>query len=393
MLDRVLRSIANKLPQDVLHVEERGWLPRAQEDHALLRAKRARVVATRVRLLAWLFLALTPAWVLVEYFALPVDLWLGLSAARLAVVVAFMGLLLALRTEGDRPWPSALALAGLFLVPTAFYLAAALLLGRQDWSGLAQAVVATHTFFPLLLVAGISLFPLTVKESLGLAIPILLARTVVMWRVENPGDLYALLGALWFLSLIAGVGILAAASQLSYFVVLLRKSIRDPLTGAFSRAAGEELLELEFGIAARGGRPISVAFIDLDHFKAVNDRFGHDAGDRILAQAARAITGVLRTTDVLVRWGGEEFLVILPGTACSQAMVGLDRLRLAGFGHRPDGQAQTASIGIAERAADSLGRALRLVELADRRMYQAKAAGRNRLVGCVPSQNCPEHPP
>ncbi|CAG0988995.1 putative diguanylate cyclase DgcQ [Burkholderiales bacterium] len=384
MLTHLLRPFGNALARRGLRPEEQSWLLSARGHNPLLRARRAGIVATRVRLLAALFLALTPVWMAVEYFALPTDLWLAIGASRLAVILAFVGLLVALRRGRGQASTSKLAMLALFLVPVLFYVVATLLLSGRNWTGLAQAVVATHTFFPLLLVAGISLFPLTVGESLTLVLPMMLARGWLVWQVQAPGDFYAALGAIWFLALISGVGVMAAVSQLSFIIVLLRQTIRDPLTGAFSRASGEELLELESTIAARNAAPFAVAFIDLDHFKEVNDRFGHEAGDRVLAQASEAIARQLRGTDILLRWGGEEFVLLLPNTRCPQAMVGLERLRLAGFGSRPDGRPQTASIGVAERVSDALDRGSQLVELADRRMYQAKQDGRNRLVGCVP---------
>lgn len=384
MLDHLLRIMGSHLPQWQLSGQEQFWLLSARDHNALLATRRARIIATRVRVLAGLFIALTPIWVLVEYLTLPLEIWLALAAARLAVIVAFSGLLVALAREGSRPAASKVSLFGLFFVPAVFYVAATLLLGQGQFAGMAQAVVATHTFFPVLLVAGISLFPLTAAESLALIAPVFAARAWMMWQVLAPDQTFALLGALWFLILVAGVGVLAAVSQLSFIIVLLRQAIRDPLTGAFSRAAGDELLELEFTIAQRNDTPFSLAFIDLDRFKEVNDVFGHETGDRVLAQAAASIASALRATDILVRWGGEEFLVILPNTRCPQAMVGLERLRLAGFGLRPSGEAQTASIGVAERVTDGRETASRLVDLADERMYQAKAGGRNRLVGCVP---------
>ncbi|MBI3148262.1 MAG: diguanylate cyclase [Betaproteobacteria bacterium] len=387
MFASLLHAIDRHLPhspQGQLHSQMRAWLWSTRDHNALLRLRRARIVATRVRLLAALFLVLTPIWLLVEYYAFPTELWLAVGAARLSVIVAFTGLLLALRAEAERQGASTVALFGLFIVPTLFYIATTLLLGRDTWQGLAQAVLATHTFFPLLLVAGISLFPLTVRESVALILPILLARGWMVWQVLAPGDLFAVLGALWFLLLVAGVGMLAAVSQMGFIIALLHHSIRDPLTGAFSRASGDELLELESTLAVRHGTPFTVAFIDLDRFKEVNDQHGHDAGDQVLAAAAANIASSLRSTDILLRWGGEEFVVLLPNTPCSKAMVGLERLRVKGFGLRPDGRAQTASIGVAERLADGVDAGPRLIDLADQRMYQAKQAGRNRLVGCVP---------
>ncbi|MCC6714073.1 MAG: diguanylate cyclase, partial [Gammaproteobacteria bacterium] len=368
---RIFGSDLPSLPRARLTREEQRWLLSAHGHNPLLRARRAGMVAARARLLAGLFLALTPVWMLVEFLTLPRSLWLAVGTARLVIIVPFLAMLWALRAGDRHRGVTVIALFGLFAVPAIFYVWTMQILGAGSGAGMAQAVVATHTFFPLLLVAGLGLFPLTLAESLALSLPIFLARGWIVWQVLAPGEVYAVLGALWFLLLVAAAGGLAAGSQLALLIALLRQSIRDPLTGAFSRASGEELLALEMTIAQRADQPFAVAFIDLDRFKDVNDRHGHDAGDRVLAAAAASIAGSLRTTDALLRWGGEEFMVLMPDTDCMQAMVGLERLRARGFGVRPDGQRQTASIGVAERLADGRADAARLVELADQRMYQA----------------------
>lgn len=383
---RIFGSDLPSLPRARLTREEQRWLLSAHGHNPLLRARRAGMVTARARLLAGLFLALTPVWMLVEFLTLPRSLWLAVGTARLVIIVPFLAMLWALRAGDRHRGVTVIALFGLFAVPAIFYVWTMQILGAGSGAGMAQAVVATHTFFPLLLVAGLGLFPLTLAESLALSLPIFLARGWIVWQVLAPGEVYAVLGALWFLLLVAAAGGLAAGSQLALLIALLRQSIRDPLTGAFSRASGEELLALEMTIAQRADQPFAVAFIDLDRFKDVNDRHGHDAGDRVLAAAAASIAGSLRTTDALLRWGGEEFMVLMPDTDCMQAMVGLERLRARGFGVRPDGQRQTASIGVAERLADGRADAARLVELADQRMYQAKRAGRDRLFGCQPSE-------
>jgi diguanylate cyclase (GGDEF)-like protein len=184
----------------------------------------------------------------------------------------------------------------------------------------------------------------------------------------------------WLMLLIAGVSTLAGLSQLAFIIVLVREAIRDNMTGCFSRRSGEELLELQFATSQRNNIPLTVAFLDLDHFKQVNDRFGHEAGDVVLKGAASAIQEHLRRGDMLVRWGGEEFVLILPNTTPETAGTALERVRQTGFGSRPDGTPVTASIGIAERIHDGSGGWHALVEKADTRMYEAKQGGRNRVV-------------
>jgi diguanylate cyclase (GGDEF)-like protein/PAS domain S-box-containing protein len=146
----------------------------------------------------------------------------------------------------------------------------------------------------------------------------------------------------------------------------------DELTGLPNRRAWDELLEHELATAARTGKPVSVAMLDLDHFKAYNDRNGHLAGDRLLRAAAAVWGGSLRATDVLARWGGEEFALLLPGCDGPGATTLIERLR----GTLPD--AVTFSAGVVTSLGDDEARAL--MDAADRALYQAKAEGRDRVV-------------
>ncbi len=173
---------------------------------------------------------------------------------------------------------------------------------------------------------------------------------------------------------------LAGLSQLAFMIALVRDAIRDRLTGAFSRHSGEELLELQFTLSTRAETPLTVAFIDLDRFKRINDEFGHEVGDEVLIEATRRLRATLRTGDVLARWGGEEFVLIMPNTQSEQAAAALERVRAGGLGTRPDGQPVTASFGISERLQDGASNWRELVDIADRRMYEAKRGGRNRIV-------------
>jgi diguanylate cyclase (GGDEF)-like protein len=188
-------------------------------------------------------------------------------------------------------------------------------------------------------------------------------------------------GAFWLLVLITGVATLAGMSQLAFMIVLVRQAIRDPLTGVFSRRSGEEVMDLQFTIASRNNTPLAVAFFDIDHFKSVNDKFGHEAGDKVLIDVTATVGANLRRGDTLARWGGEEFVLIMPNTGIAEAEAAMMRLRGVGFGMRPDNTPITASIGIAERTVDTIDDWKVLVDLADKRMYHAKQTGRDRVVG------------
>ena len=142
------------------------------------------------------------------------------------------------------------------------------------------------------------------------------------------------------------------------------------------------MLIQQFVSAARSQAPLSLAFVDLDNFKSINDKFGHEEGDSALRAASASLRKVLRRGDILIRWGGEEFLTVMPGTDPSGAMIAISRMRAAGLGMRPDGKPLTASIGVAERIVDGVLTWAELVEKADQRMYAAKQNGKDRAIGC-----------
>jgi diguanylate cyclase (GGDEF)-like protein/PAS domain S-box-containing protein len=163
---------------------------------------------------------------------------------------------------------------------------------------------------------------------------------------------------------------------------LKRHATTDPLTAAFNRRHGHACLAMEFERRARSGRPFSVLMLDIDRFKSINDQHGHDAGDAVLCAMVLACKTELRTVDMLARWGGEEFLILLPDTASKEAIVIAERLREAVATMRVsvggnDDVAFTVSIGVAEPMNDSLRDLLRRVDVA---LYAAKAGGRNRVV-------------
>lgn len=130
--------------------------------------------------------------------------------------------------------------------------------------------------------------------------------------------------------------------------------------------------------ARRHGYPLAIAFLDLDDFKQVNDTAGHESRDRLLKEAAQAWHSSLRKSDAILRWGGEEFLLVLPYTDCTQAEHLVHHRQPAL--HRPDGKPLTFSVGIAEWRADDVTGWRALGALADERMYQAKIAGKARIV-------------
>ena len=169
---------------------------------------------------------------------------------------------------------------------------------------------------------------------------------------------------------------------------LLRKlyesSTRDALTGAYNRLHFEERLRAEVAYAIRHKAQASLVLIDLDHFKRVNDTYGHPAGDAVLKRACEACSRALRTEDVFARFGGEEFAVVLRGIDIKGASRLGDRLRQSLSAEIVEHEGQriqvTLSAGAASIACCKNPSSEELIAIADRRLYLAKQQGRNRVV-------------
>lgn len=163
-----------------------------------------------------------------------------------------------------------------------------------------------------------------------------------------------------------------------------RLAITDPLTGIFNRRMFLELADKEIARSQRTGAPLSVLMLDIDHFKSVNDRYGHQAGDMVIMRVVEAVQSCLRREDLLVRYGGEEFCVLLPGVAVDQATLLAERSREAvaklRIQHRGDILTVTISVGVALLRRSKNESVEELVSRADEALYAAKRAGRNRVI-------------
>ena len=158
----------------------------------------------------------------------------------------------------------------------------------------------------------------------------------------------------------------------------------DALTGCYNRRHGRDILETESKRAARG-EPLTICLADLDRFKPINDKFGHAAGDQVLKGFTATVQGGLRATDALVRYGGEEFLIVLSQTSIAEAAMVAERIRqlVEDMSSVAGPHGITVSIGVTEhRPPESIEEA---IERADAALYRAKKQGRNRVV-CAPGE-------
>lgn len=165
------------------------------------------------------------------------------------------------------------------------------------------------------------------------------------------------------------------------YAAALQSALKDPLTGAGNRISMQQTLQRDIDTAQRHKQPLSVLMIDIDYFKRINDCYGHSAGDLVLVEIAQAIQMQLRSTDALFRYGGEEFLAVLPNTCEADALVVAERLRaslaalLINFAEEEI--SITASLGCATLGPDdSLSS---LLQRSDVALYAAKRKGRNQV--------------
>lgn len=172
---------------------------------------------------------------------------------------------------------------------------------------------------------------------------------------------------------------------------MIRLSQEDDLTGLFNRRRTAELIEIEIQRASRYGTIFSVILMDIDNFKTVNDRFGHQAGDEVLIKITGVIQSNLRATDLAGRWGGEEFLLILPETDMVGGLSLAEKIRtrlesayLGEIGHR------TASFGVT--AYEDRDDIEAIIARADSGLYAAKRGGRNRVEKVATSATVGEIP-
>jgi len=170
------------------------------------------------------------------------------------------------------------------------------------------------------------------------------------------------------------------------------ESERDLLSGALNRRGIEARLATELKRSNRSGQKLSVALVDIDHFKSINDRYGHGTGDAAIRAVSLAISKSLRDVDYLGRYGGDEFLILLPMTSCHQATIASGRLSRSvnELTFLEETRRLSLSIGITEASPED--DAISLIARADEALYQAKSDGRNCMRIVMPMTTFPDAP-
>jgi diguanylate cyclase (GGDEF)-like protein len=201
-------------------------------------------------------------------------------------------------------------------------------------------------------------------------------------QTSNENAILRLYGIVAFSLLIILFIYIAYRLKHSAYLQVKELALRDQLTGLFNRRALHDIFELEMSRVNRNKKTFSIILLDIDHFKVLNDTYGHDYGDIVLQKVASALQDSIRSMDKVARWGGEEFLVFLPETNKEQASHLAEKLRLAVSNIELTYQDKllqvTVSLGVCEY--NQQGEYKDMVKQADLGLYKAKETGRNKVV-------------
>lgn len=364
------------LGQRVRHLFElmKGYeLLGAREHPSDFNQIRAEYINTRIRLLALLFSILTPLWIPVDYLILPEETFLDIVLARLL----FSASLLALWVRASYVhslYKARRRLVVLMVMPAIFHLSTQFILGEH----LESEYLASYTFLPILIIAIHCVFPLTLKEGVLLAFFTIFALSMDELVRKQFFSLTSL-NNMWLLGVIMSIAIWAQLSQLHMQLKLFEQATTDALTGLLNRRSFMSQVETELSRSERYNRPLSMALLDLDFFKRINDAYGHQAGDKVLVHFSELLREELRATDIIGRFGGEEFIVALPETPLSEAERVIKRVlqscreSIVEFDDKEI--CFTSSAGLGEVLVD-VQSSMKLVDAA---LYEAKDKGRDRV--------------
>ncbi|MFO7593465.1 MAG: GGDEF domain-containing protein [Pseudomonadota bacterium] len=337
---------------------------------------RAEYVSIRLRLLAIAFAVLAPLWIPIDYFVMNDPVFTYIVLLRLAFSAAFLALS-RWGTNCNRLSAARLRLFFFIMIPGLFFfLTHMILTGTTEEHG----ILLGYSFLPFLIMALLTIVPLTFLEGLGCSGLIIL---IFITTKLSQGTLNTIpaMGDLWLLLLLTIIALWVQMTQLHMLMRLYREATRDALTGLVNRRVLTTKLEEETALSDTSNEPLSVLLFDLDLFKRVNDTYGHHAGDTVLQAFAQVLQRHCGDSHLVGRYGGEEFLAILPGADVEAAHQCAERIRLACHDytvHTEEDHSKitfTTSIGVALRKADET--AHDLLSRVDQGLYKAKSSGRD----------------
>ncbi len=354
-----------------------GDLIRSDHHSIDFKGSRADYIHNRVRILGLIYAALVILWIPIDALLVPNGMLTALAITRTVACICFLAV--ALVRHNPHHLPLARVRLGLLVaIPCVFYFITQLILvdGVSEWAAMG------YGFYPYVMIAQLAIFALTLLEGLALALPVFL---IVLATAAVKGTFFSAdtIANLWLLGLLLSLALWAQMSQLQMLLRLYRQATRDPLTGLFNRRALMGRLAEEMERSERYKRVLTVLLFDLDKFKRVNDTLGHLAGDAVLRHFAKVVEAALRNSDLVGRYGGEEFLAVLPETSPERGCEVAERIRNGCHeapATAPDGTdvVFTTSIGVATLLPGEDSEAL--IARCDDSLYKAKETGRDRVV-------------
>jgi diguanylate cyclase (GGDEF)-like protein len=338
---------------------------------------RAEYLSVRIRTLSLVFALLAPLWIPIDYMVMENGTFLKFLVLRLGFTAAFLGLAM-WGTQCNKLAVARLRITLFIMIPGLFYLASHSILPNSG----DNAILLGYSFLPLLIMALMTIVPLTLLE--GLSYLSLITAFFIITQILNH-SLFTLssLGQLWLLLLLGVVALWVEITQLHMLMRLYREATRDALTGLVNRRVLSAKIKDELTAHQGNSRPLCVLLFDLDLFKRINDTHGHHTGDMVLQAFAGILQEYCKGEVMAGRYGGEEFLAILPQCHVDAAAELAEEIRNAChqvnvFNNDSQEVTFTTSVGVARlkpgESADSL------LARVDEGLYQAKAGGRDLVV-------------
>jgi|GEM_PF-611398 len=335
-------------------------------------------VIERLRLMILFFVITVPLSAVFDYFLFDQVLANILIIDRIVLSFSLLGLAVVIK-QRTSIYVTRLCLALAFCFPMLFYVASTVSLEANLPT---TEIPVSFVMMPYLIIAMLGLFPLTVIGGLLLLLVILVPMLVVEFGL-NSTDLVGFSDQLWLFIMFGGISLWLQTGQLVMLMKLYRESTVDPLTGLINRRVLMRQLEQVSNLKSERASNYSVMMCDLDHFKRINDGYGHMIGDKVLVLFAQILKTQLRQLDIISRVGGEEFFVVMPsineqqGVEIAERIASVTRNALV---KSIDGQKVkiTVSIGVTQyRQGESISS---VFNRADQLLYRVKTSGRDSVM-------------
>lgn len=337
---------------------------------------RSEYMRLRIKTIVVIFLFLMPLWIVLDWYLLPSSTISFVMMARAIMLILFLGIYIINEKKWKAPYTGIWLSYLIITIPALFYLLVLFISKPED-----SLTLVGYSFIPFFLVGTLSIFPFTVLESLVLGTALLILQFFSFSFQDGPIFIWENTQTIWLLAALLVIIVSTNHFHLSLLLRLYRQATYDSLTGLLNRITLSQHLQKINDYPHR--ESVAVLFFDLDFFKAINDKYGHSVGDEVLRQFGALLKQETGRTEVVYRYGGEEFLVISQHSSkakavklAQQILSKTKQIKIPINGQEPI--SITTSIGVAFLKDDESVE--NCIQRADQRMYQAKKQGRAQVV-------------